>query len=50
MANYKSFLVTDTEKEACQATRAISTTWRRGLSSSFHKINFIRVPATVLVV
>jgi len=29
--NCKSFLVT----EACQATRAISTTWRRELSSTF---------------
>jgi len=27
-------------KEACQATRAISTTWRRGLSSSFFFLSF----------
>jgi len=34
VANCWYFLVTEAEKEACQATRAISTTRRRELSSS----------------
>jgi len=33
--NCKSFLVTEAEKEGCQATRPILTTSRRELSSSF---------------
>ena len=35
MPNCKPFLVTEAEKEACQATRAFSTTWRRELSFFF---------------
>ena len=35
MPNCKSFLVTEAERKQCQATRAISTTSRHELSSSF---------------
>ena len=35
MPDCKYFLVTEAERKACQATRAISTTSRSQLSSSF---------------